>query len=772
MLLCISILLLSSSVLCYEIIIIRLLSISHWQPFITLAISTALLGFGISGSLLVRTGRHLFPRRRTYYPLFTALAALAYRPMLAAAGRLSLDPGLIIRDLRQWLMLALLIICLTIPFTLASAALALPLLERDTVGRYYGWNLAGACTGCLLALAASSFLPPAALSQVPAAAAAAACIIALLHFRDRSLTAVILSAAILFPAFLVPAGPVRYGPYKDISYALLLPEAEFRAQRWGMTGHLQVVQAPAIRSAAGLSTGYRGRLPPQAALFRDGDRVGTLILAHDIHDPNLAYLGWQTATSPYKLLAPDSEVAIVGFDGGEEAARALIQGISRVTIVEPDPAVGELILSSQEMFREWIFSSRTTSVVRSNIRTFLQSSPSVFDAVIYPAAGSLASASVGLTGTAESYGLTVEGVTVALKALRDGGIMAINGWNQEPPTGLWKLLNLLRDIEFIHRDGSFSNRVVIVRGWSTHTVLIRPLAFSSEELAALKSFCSAMGFSMIRGEDFNPGDARLRQGREEPWFDDLDLRPSTDNRPYPWHSLNISFLGHLVGERREAAFPRVEWGFFFLIMALVLSVGASVALMGMSRPRGGFGPAAWPFTLYFSCLGVGYMAIEIMVIKRSGLLLTPPTVSAAAVLAGFLLFSGLGSLTAGRFPMKKAFMGILFIFIPAAAASAYLLMPLFARLSEPLRILLIFLVSAPCAYLMGFPFPAGLSGFRKRREELVPWAWAVSGYTSVVGISLAGVLAVTAGFGALLLMGAFCYVLAGFFFGVLSGSDI
>lgn len=243
-----------------------------------------------------------------------------------------------------------------------------------------------------------------------------------------------------------------------------------------------------------------------------------------------------------------------------------------------------------------------------------------------------------------------------------------------------------------------------------------------------------------------------------------DLRPPVDDRPFPWHSMKVSQLGRMAGRRGEAAFLKVEWGFLFLIMTLVLSVALSLVLLALSRPANRSSAARWPFTLYFSSLGIGYMVIEVMTIKRGGLVLAPPAVSAALVLAGFLLFSGLGSLTAGKLHRRTGHVPMLFPFIPIAAAGIYFLMPHLVQLATPIRVIMVLVLLAPCAYLMGFPFPAALGGFRTRRESLVPWAWAASGYTSVLGSSLAGVLAITGGLFVLLLLGAACYVLAAILF--------
>ncbi|TNF73276.1 MAG: hypothetical protein EP302_04095 [Bacteroidetes bacterium] len=302
MILSLSVFLLSASVLYYEIVVVRLLALSHWQPFVTLGISTALLGFGISGTILMGARNIIFPRRRIYYPLLAGLTALSLRPVLDIAGSLRLEPGLIIRDPSQWLQLGLLVSILFIPFTLSSLALALPLLEKETVGKYYGWNLAGACAGVISALMGMAHLDPSRLAMPAAVISALACSTALIHYYGKPIRYGGLSIALLAPFVFFPSSSISFGPYKDISYGLLLPESRLVLEEWGANGMLQVILAPSIRSASGLSMRYGGELPNQGALYRDGDRIGTLILADDAAGKDLEYLKWQTAAAPYHLL--------------------------------------------------------------------------------------------------------------------------------------------------------------------------------------------------------------------------------------------------------------------------------------------------------------------------------------------------------------------------------------------------------------------------------------------------------------------------------------
>jgi hypothetical protein len=65
------------------------------------------------------------------------------------------------------------------------------------------------------------------------------------------------------------------------------------------------------------------------------------------------------------------------------------------------------------------------------------------------------------------------------------------------------------------------------------------------------------------------------------------------------------------------------------------------------------------------------------------------------------------------------------------------------------------------AFFMGMPFPSGLRRVASQVPELAPWAWGVNGCASVVGATLAMVLAVSYGFRVVLLAAFLLYALAG-----------
>ncbi len=762
MLLAFSVFLLSASVLFFEIVLIRLLSMSHWQPFVTLAVSVALLGFGISGTVLSRAKHRIFPNRKLFFPLCAGLASLSFRPAAFLAQKLHMEPGLIVREPSQWLSIAALVGILIVPFVFASLALALPLLERETVGKYYGFNLTGSCLGVVLSLWAMTALSPSRLPQGAAILAAVAFVLSLLHYYRFSVPILVLTACILASAWMSPIGPVQFGQYKDISYTLRLPDSEIVLEKWGISGKLQIVTAPSIRSASGLSTNFNDKLPRQAALYRDGDRIGTLILSEREHE-DTQYLAWQTASAPFTVPSMGSSVAIVGFDGGEEIARALNSGASHITVIEPDGTLVKVVNES-DLFRPWIFQTGVTELISDRARPYFASNRHSFDAVIFHLSRNLASAAAGFAGTSEDYSITVEGLRAALNSIVPKGIISITGWNHAPPTGRWKVLAILKQIPELY-DGSFSGRVYLVEGWSTHTFLAMPDTFTDEQVSRLRLFSETRGFKLRDADDFQSPQVETEKGANIISPDDLDLRSPTDIRPYPWHSVRASYLMRLLGKSREAIFPRVEWGFFFLVMALVISVITVLPLLYFSRPGSGTYGYGFGYLLYFVCLGIGYITVEILLIKRAGLIMGPPQLTAGVVIASFLFFSGLGSWTAERMPRNTVKAVPVFVLIAVFAAAAYLLVPHLLFLERGLRIPLLSVSIFPAAFLMGLPFPLGLRAVAGNRESGVPWAWAITGYTSVVGSSLAGVLAVTQGFVALLLLGIVSYLLAGLIFG-------
>jgi hypothetical protein len=76
------------------------------------------------------------------------------------------------------------------------------------------------------------------------------------------------------------------------------------------------------------------------------------------------------------------------------------------------------------------------------------------------------------------------------------------------------------------------------------------------------------------------------------------------------------------------------------------------------------------------------------------------------------------------------------------------------------RVAVTILLLAPAGMLMGAFLPVGMRVLTARAPEVIPWAWAANGVTSVVGSILCIVLAMGIGFRAVNAVALAVYILA------------
>ena len=219
-------------------------------------------------------------------------------------------------------------------------------------------------------------------------------------------------------------------------------------------------------------------------------------------------------------------------------------------------------------------------------------------------------------------------------------------------------------------------------------------------------------------------------------------------------------------------------GFFVLVVLLILvTLAAAIFILGpllVWHRKGLTQPPAIPFWrgrvfIYFACLGLAFLFVEIPLAQHFILILGQPVTALAFVLCALLLFSGLGSFTVARWPLRLA----LAILVLLVAIYPLLLQPITAvalGLPQWARVLLVVLSLAPIGYFMGLPFAAGIKVIERHEAALVPWSWAINGSFSVISSVLAVLVALTWGFSTVLWLGAAAYTGALFAFGSLANN--
>jgi len=163
--------------LLFEIALTRILSFTIWYHFAYVAISTALLGYGASGTLLA-----VWPSIGTRN-LATSLARSSLLASVSAAATLGVisffpfDPMQIPFRVNDALLFVVYQLTVIVPFFFSGVTISLALRAgAQRVDRLYFWDLLGAGTGATVAVALMNALTPAGAAVLAAAVSAGAAV--------------------------------------------------------------------------------------------------------------------------------------------------------------------------------------------------------------------------------------------------------------------------------------------------------------------------------------------------------------------------------------------------------------------------------------------------------------------------------------------------------------------------------------------------------------------------------------------------------------------
>ena len=142
-------------------LLVRLFAIVQWHLFAYLAISVALLGFGVSGAFLAVFKDWVEPRAATVFTLcatiFSATAPVAF----LLSQSLPFNALEVVWAPSQLLYVGVIYILLAVPFTAGATCIGLAFLKSTAApGRVYLWNLLGSGAGAFGIVAALFVLPP------------------------------------------------------------------------------------------------------------------------------------------------------------------------------------------------------------------------------------------------------------------------------------------------------------------------------------------------------------------------------------------------------------------------------------------------------------------------------------------------------------------------------------------------------------------------------------------------------------------------------------
>lgn len=776
-----ALILLSAALIAFQLEQMQLLSLVQWHHFAYLIISVALLGFGASGTLIALCRSILLRNIEWLLPvlLFTCAITMALALPLSQELTRRFDISLLFVEPGQVVLLLLSQCIYLLVFFLGALPLGLVFIRFSSrINSLYCANLVGSGIGGIIALSLMYFLLPQQLPALTALLPWAAGILVIPGARRPSLFVLgVLALAVIAVVACYPP-QIQPSQYKDISRTLGLPGAEVVTSQPSPNGLVQLVMAPALRHAPGLSLAYKGEVPPvSAALFINGDWFGA------VHSREASFLQATAAALPY-VMGKRKRVLVLQAMTGTDTILAIENEAEKIMAVEPHKEATTLAAALQDASGE--APRRHPQLHRSSLapRTWLALNQESYDLIILPTVGSFGGAS-GLFALQEQYLLTREAFLELWNHLSPDGVLQVSIWLDSPTRNPLRLAaTIAESLEDVGVEPL--QHLAAIRGWNQITFILKRSPLTTSDIKQIRNFCERLQFdpTLLPGLQAQER-IRYHTPADSDFFDNLDslftpaqrlelyssyafnLRPVSDNRPFFSQFLSWQGLPQLIKLFGERSLPFLELGYLIVLISFVQMVVAAILLillplLRLGRP-GHSGLKRWSFP-YFSGLGLGYMFFEIMLIHELVLFFGHPIFAAAAGISSLLIFSGLGSLISGRLPSHR-----LNHALAAALVSLFLLLYLFVlppllhqAMPLPLlwKTLFFMLLIAPPAMAMGMPFPLGLERLAIHSKSQAAWAWGINGSVSVVSAGLATIVAVELGFSAIMLIACVAYGVA------------
>jgi spermidine synthase len=775
----VSIGILSAAIIAFQLALMEILSIVQWYHFAYMVISVALLGFGAAGSLLSLFRQRLLMHIENLLPFLMIMTGIGMALVvdISQLSFIRFDSYLLFAEYNHLGRLLITYILFFIPFFSAALAIGLIFINyAEGIGTIYFANLLGSGAGALLALLLLWFFYsrqlPALISILPLLSG-----LMIIPKRKNILYVVALVAVAIITWKISNPPQLVLSQFKDLSKALLLPDARITHERTSPYGHIQTISSAALRYAPGLSLTAQNAQTVKTAVFLNGNWFGPLV-QRNRSDTDFIF-DHATLALPY-IMAKRERVLVLQSGTGIDVVYAFSRGAKKVVSVEPNAEILSLLKNELSIDSDSLFYNPLVEIHNLDPRTFLMIDTSHYDNISLPMAGSFGG-STGLNALQEQFVLTKEAIRETWQKLNSTGVISISSWMDYPARYPLKILatmvEVLDDMGIQHPE----NHIAAIRSWGTASFVMTKSPLQREEILNIRNFCEQMWFDPLVLPRLIPGErVQYNEFQDSSFFQSVDMlfssarsqlysgydfniEPATDDKPYfsqfiKWG--HFKRLATVFGNR----LPFFELGYVLVMVTLIQILVVSFVLIALPLFKLGWkGKNRFRVFLYFGGIALGYIFVEIIFIQRFILYFGQPVYSASAVITSLLVFSGFGSYLSAYFQQSARRMWVaLSSIVLILFAYSFILTPLLQQTVNAglaIKLLIIFFLTAPLAFLMGIPFPSGISHLSKTNSLQIPWAWGVNGCISVMSTALATVVAVELGSSWVMVFAALAYCL-------------
>lgn len=750
----------SLATLLLELALTRVFSVVYFYHFAFMAISIALFGLGAGGvfSYVIAGWRgSLYEKLGVLATVNAAALVLCLWFLVERTGEMSV------------VELATAYFVAAIPFLLSGAIISLIIAETiERVNRVYFFDLLGAAGGCAVLVPLLNWVggPGTILVAAILFAVTAAIWFHLAHAPRGRVIAVVLGLLIVSLITYNAKSSVI-----DVKYAKgqALTNEEF--VKWNSFSRIALKPEP----------GGEG----MKSIVIDADAatgIPNFDLAH--LSPKLRFrLAYEGPGLPY-VLRPGAKTLVIGPGGGWDVARALVSGSKDVTGVEINPIIANTIMREKfPAYSNFLYFRPEVKIVVEDGRSFVRRSPERYQVLQATLVDTWASTAAGAFALSENNLYTTNAFVDYLSHLTPDGIMAFTRWGFKPPRESLRVVALADAALRQLGETNPARNVAVLRenaqnlkAWgSKDTILISRNPFTQADLDRLQSAVNKGHVELV----YSPGTPSPSAFRDlllspdpKRFYDsyDFDVRPVSDDRPFFFYTVQPRDLWRFVlHASRDTADYKVNSALPVLFGLVAISLVATFVmlslpplLLGQRLPRESGSVRA---LLFFVCIGAGYILIQVALIQKFVLFLGHPTYALTVIIFSMLLFSGAGSffskqLIGSDIARLSRVMGLIVAGILILSAIVTPIAESGVALPFPVKVLVSVALIGPVGFVMGMPFPTGLTLLENVMPASVRWAWAINAASSVMGSAAAMFLAIYLGLRLTLIVGALFYAAA------------
>ncbi len=765
-----------------------------------MVITGAMFAFGLSGAYAT-----LWPRSAdSDVGRFLAKLAVGFSVfallLLPIVNLLPFDPNRLGDDtVRQMLLFGVLYLALLIPFFLAGLIFTTVFSSYSSqIRSLYFFDLCGAALGCVIFIPLIPLIGPGGLIFTVAALNVVAAILFARPARLLSGIGYAVAFVVLCIPFLKTDGYYDFKEKFDKRGVLMArEEGDVVLTRWDPIAKIDVIKSYAVDKSSGQKVlknyhvAYDGGNQSSRLYPFDGD-FRALREEFDADLTGIPDHFWNRTVIASHWLKADSnaEVLVIGSAAGQETKAALLFNPKSVDAVEMVRAVVNL---SQGQFGDYIgniFRDPRVNVQVGEGRTFLRSNNKKFDIIQIFSNHTSSSMAAGTGVASPVYLQTVEAYVEYFSSLKSDGILQINHHVYPrmiaAAAAAWKQLGR----------SDFRRHVVVYeqKPWDNiPLVMFKMTPWSDAEFNRLDEFMNRPGNAELDqyfvaenpvqpqrsflSDEFYSGTLSEETIAAVPYR----VRPATDNQPFfsflrrhfgdiepqPFVYLNSATAALLNSQLSGTKRIPMDVAHWFVTAAAAMFFALTCVLVPLLFSTAG--RSRWPgeFTslFYFSCLGAGFIIVELTLIQIFMKFVGYPLYTYSLVLFTMLLAAGLGSRAAESLeisPLRRAwvpFAGI-FAFGTIFWSSYSFLFDQFLSQDLPLRIVIAALMMFPVSFFMGMALPLGILAIEKKPRGAIAWAWGMNGLFTTIGGIASGLIAIFFGFKATLAVAILIYVFA------------